>query len=1168
MNKSSIVILTVASVAVSFATPVLEVSRGAANNTKFVTTSPRAKVTSVATTIECWINQPSFDGENQILNQDGFGAPGRFFFQTQNGKVAWNIGGTTKTSVKTLSANAWHHIAAVRDASGNTSFYIDGELDSTVAHSTAALSNTANDGMTIGALPRACNAGGFRGKLAELRVWTAARTGDEIKANMKRRLAGTEANLAAYWPMNEGTGTDVWEAAQGWRGKIEGTTYVKWVDDDTFPIAEVCPARKGQSSDTVAIWPLDYNDVTQSYNLKNVLGVPGTDLAAGPTLTSQDGTGWSLPPNPDAAVDTRFVGNGRLATAVKMGGAGGYGMLASSKSLGDYVTGLHPFTVEGYVKFNSLPSDNPNQFIVFSSLNGDNYKRILLMLAKHDGSMKLDLFGALLTSGADVYSDPFTAEEVVSLTNDYHHIALVYNPNLGGKAVSKVYWDGAEKISASRDAITYFSTQPANSIFEIGGRSTENNSGKFCRGAFDYWRLSKAALAPSEFLCAGGDAAAVPQSKTVHYWRLEAGDSGRASVGVNDLHGGVPRVDKTGALYPTSISLTTDHAPTPAWLGTNTGALYGQRASSYLYAENLATSLKYANAFTLEGWIKPIRTKSSPEMQVLFSTRVGVQNGWHLTFWRNKNGDGKTYLTLYASNASVLVNDVPMSGDLSSLDDWTHIALTYNPAEGKGTWRSYVGGVLAATAENAAAPTQTTGYSANLYIAGRDTDNCFFGAMDAVRVSGAALSADQLLCGANGESAPSPLALWPLDTVNGMIFNGKDLKGSYSFGQGAANFAAWSDDAPTIANPDRSVDFAGDAKTVAGSYDLSVNRKSYLGFAHADNAASFVVKREPFTLEFYVKRKNAIPNDSSYREVFLYNTIGATMNSYGTDRSLFYMMVGDKLLVNDGAWESSPTDRCFCDDTNLFPVGEWKHVAFVRTFEGANVCHELFVNGVSKGKVSGAVRASAKQAGVCMVGGRPTTDSSFNGFISSVRVSQAALKPSEFLCGEPPAAEDETILDEDVLPAGLALKGMAPLVAPFESMTLEADFTWTGVDGLIAETPQMSVAVKNGKLAVSMAGPSVGTPVFEMNDVYSLTTAGKTMLAIVFSAGGELKVYVDGSCVATGKATYVPASAAAIAGDLTLGSTATGDLRKVRLVTRALGKEELRFKPGLCIIIR
>ena len=138
MNKCIIGMLVVSSALTMNATPVLEVSRGAANNTKFVTTSPRAKVTSVATTIECWINQPSFDGENQIVNQDGSGAPGRFFFQTQNGKVAWNIGGNLKTSVKTLTPNTWHHIAGVRDASGNTSFYIDGELDSKVAHTATA----------------------------------------------------------------------------------------------------------------------------------------------------------------------------------------------------------------------------------------------------------------------------------------------------------------------------------------------------------------------------------------------------------------------------------------------------------------------------------------------------------------------------------------------------------------------------------------------------------------------------------------------------------------------------------------------------------------------------------------------------------------------------------------------------------------------------------------------------------------------------------------------------------------------------------------------------------------------------------------------------------------------------------------------------------------------
>ena len=47
----------------------------------------------------------------------------------------------------------------------------------------------------------------LNGLLSDVRVWKGVRTAAEIAANKNQRLLGNEANLVAYWPLNDGTGS-------------------------------------------------------------------------------------------------------------------------------------------------------------------------------------------------------------------------------------------------------------------------------------------------------------------------------------------------------------------------------------------------------------------------------------------------------------------------------------------------------------------------------------------------------------------------------------------------------------------------------------------------------------------------------------------------------------------------------------------------------------------------------------------------------------------------------------------------------------------------------------------------------------------------------------------------------------------------------------------------
>ena len=100
-----------------------------------------------------------------------------------------------------LSNNSWYHVAATYD--GNyQKIYINGSLVKTSADRNAVLPSGTSE-YRIGL----STANYFDGIIDEVRIWNAARSADEIAANMERELVGNESNLVAYYKMSNGSGT-------------------------------------------------------------------------------------------------------------------------------------------------------------------------------------------------------------------------------------------------------------------------------------------------------------------------------------------------------------------------------------------------------------------------------------------------------------------------------------------------------------------------------------------------------------------------------------------------------------------------------------------------------------------------------------------------------------------------------------------------------------------------------------------------------------------------------------------------------------------------------------------------------------------------------------------------------------------------------------------------
>lgn len=137
-------------------------------------------------TVEAWMNlEAPIGNEDSLLAADNLldmnFCDGQFRVWTkQHGDVAVAKSKTTP--------DAWTHYAVSRDAEGTFRIYVDGELDA----ESGSRETIPYPGLRIGySTPRGKDRG-TRGRIAELRVWSRARTADEIRSDFDRSFAGDD----------------------------------------------------------------------------------------------------------------------------------------------------------------------------------------------------------------------------------------------------------------------------------------------------------------------------------------------------------------------------------------------------------------------------------------------------------------------------------------------------------------------------------------------------------------------------------------------------------------------------------------------------------------------------------------------------------------------------------------------------------------------------------------------------------------------------------------------------------------------------------------------------------------------------------------------------------------------------------------------------------------
>lgn len=159
-----------------------------------------AAITSPAEfTLEAQVNFTSLTG-GYILASEGWGTGGMgFALRIDNSKINFNTGAGSNwvgvSAPTNAELNKWTHIAVAYSAT-MMSLYVNGLEVASLPNPTPMSVSTQNLIMGEGAMWRGR---GLIGKLGYVRMWSVAKTKQEIRDNANVYVNGSEANLLAAW---------------------------------------------------------------------------------------------------------------------------------------------------------------------------------------------------------------------------------------------------------------------------------------------------------------------------------------------------------------------------------------------------------------------------------------------------------------------------------------------------------------------------------------------------------------------------------------------------------------------------------------------------------------------------------------------------------------------------------------------------------------------------------------------------------------------------------------------------------------------------------------------------------------------------------------------------------------------------------------------------------
>lgn len=800
-----------------------------------------------------------------------------------------------------------------------------------------------------------------------------------------------------------------------------------------------CGASLQATAKTVALWKLDYSPYT-GMNTRCLID-PANDFdviiqgqqkeppSSRPALPSGFPQAWSpLPPNPDTTAD--LLDSPVSTNAIYYP----HGILFSSTGAVAHVQDLRKsFTVEGwhfrdttfappaigaYLPFFTLGKTWYNGGWSLGFFNLDDTNNLYFALYNYNdasGSARRR-FGTPIPTA--VYYKTWC------------HYALVYDhQGGGGLGTWEIFVNSTSYgVITNQTAPTAAGTQ---SPFCIGG-DPGVGSQYYNLGAYDYWRVSDAALATDQFLNAG-TAKTAPQ--TLAFYRLDAFPDGSFDLSnrvANAYHLQAP-VGGTATQVTANADQAVASVPYPdlsaQFLGSRTvnqGSVTFRTASSgslsyLLNSEGLGTHLGTNSPWTVETWI---RMTALATRQIIFDVMAGNGSGGKGWMFMNYNDLSSRYCLYFGATPSYIAFPGSTGGAAETpLNTWHHLALTFDPVSGpgyQGVWECFLNSRSLGRIEYSNSYTRVNS-TANFYVGGRATTygDAVYGSMDLVRVSKGVLATNQFL-NAGGYVATSTQAVtrayWKLDSDGSAIDPASQVDPRHALvsGTNAAPAGSQQRVAGTLLKFDTTPTFIGDPAANAGSLRFTNASALVTG-----NLGMRLELDTPFTVEGWMRWEGGAARAVQALAGTHFDTVsGILLPPVGTANRVLYGIDAGWLLTleargADAAFHlacTTPAPNPFTGsatvidaDLAVLPAadlaGRWVHVAV--TYDPAvndGGRWTLLLNGVSAGTATHAQASFAShESPRFLLGGRADGTQSFDGLLDGWRVSSGIVDPDELL---------------------------------------------------------------------------------------------------------------------------------------------------------------------------
>ena len=780
--------------------------------------------------------------------------------------------------------------------------------------------------------------------------------------------------------------------------------YLRLSDRVLQPEEFLCAPGPGVATHpTLAYWKLGYDAETGALQGRDSVGGAHLGYSAIYDVIAQETRQASVrcafegqPPNP-----TVNLPNGNRGSALDEG----VGERYVAHDLGPYLELTNDFTVEGWVLPKRDVYDNSEVQYVWNTRFLSLGWALELRSQSNSDLRYFSIFAQEDNGGSSTTT--LCASARVSPDAAYHgewmHVALTYRhaDGINGEGVWRFYIDGAFAGAATNSQVLVGTSQSQN--FYIGGRS--NNALNFS-GHFDCVRASRTALEPAQFL--NGTASS---DSTVALWPLNSTDG--FYLDCEDICGNFHLGSSYASKYRVTGSTENPGAmpnpdTSPDFRGDSSASVgsfhFGYNTSSYVASrkDEVMNQLDGRHPFTLEGWFRRSATVSSG-WQLLFGTSA-IPNDQStdpsvgaMKINMTLRPAGYIFLAAGASGVNDVVFPLSSSADAQGYDGWRHLALTFDPDVGNGTWELFVDGTSRGTLENATkTPNLKTG---ELLIGGRHWNaNTFAGEISNVRLSRRVLAPEEFLnhVAQGGEpSVPATIAYWKLDRLsNGDLDYGSQVDPRYGFRtSGTAPSAVASQMTRRIPNPDRTPGFAGDSAANVGAADFNG-----AGALYIQNLGVRAEVFAPFTVEGWM---NWTPSGTP-GFVTLCATYFPSGQKYGWRFGIETDANGTARFSLKGRTARQPT-LYFVNAK--FPVdiaglaGSWHHVALVYTpAYGETGCWRLYLDGALAGSLPNAsFPIGGHGSHWFTLGGEENGANGFRGQLDSWRLVSAALAPEDFL---------------------------------------------------------------------------------------------------------------------------------------------------------------------------